>query len=82
MNKQAEELFNDYKFNDNPTGRMITENGFGDWTQVNNQFISGKKISKELPGALYPTESKDRLEPPQDRVIFGYSRIGYDWKTK
>ena len=82
MNKQAKSLIGNYKINDNPTGRMITPNSFGNWSNVNNQINSGKELNSTLTGALYPTESGKRMENPQDRIVFGYSRIGYDFKSR
>ena len=80
--EQANSLFKDYTFNNNPTGRMITENTFGNWSNVNDQFNSGKKLNKELTGSLFPNEKGNQMGNPQDRVVFGYSRIGYDFKSR
>ena len=82
MNKQAKSLIGNYVFNDNPTGRMIIPNSFGNWINVNNQFNSGKELNSTLTGSLFPTESGKRMENPQDRIVFGYSRIGYDFKSR
>lgn len=80
--EQSKNLIGNYVFNDNPTGRMITPNSFGNWINVNNQFNSGKELNSTLTGALFPTESGKRMENPQDRIVFGYSRIGYDFKSR
>ena len=81
-NEQSKNLIGNYVFNDNPTGRMITTNSFGNWIKVKNQFNSGKELNYKLTGALFPTESGNRMETPHDRIIFGYTRIGYDFKSR
>jgi len=64
----------------NPTGRGYNANGIGYWNQSSNQFNGGKHYSTELQGSLFPVK-EGMTTPPQDRITFGYSRIGENWRN-
>ena len=76
----------------NPTGRAFYANGCGYWNNVNDQFFSGEVFNNEslqpwnsgninIKGNLYPVE-KGNTSPPQDRIVFGYARIGQEFKGR
>lgn len=76
----------------NPTGRAYYANGCGYWNNVNDQF-SGGQIYKmpqlqpwnsgniNIDGNLYPVKNGNTA-PPQDRVVFGYARIGQEFRGR
>jgi len=66
----------------NPTGRGFNANGLGYWDQAHDQFNSGKSYPEQLNGALFPTTSGNILSRPQDSVVFGYARIGENYRNK
>jgi len=78
----------------NPTGRAFHANPCGYWENSNEQFFSGDTFSKakvhswnagpaSIEGALYPKENKSSyVGRPQDRVVFGYVRIGEEIRSR
>ena len=79
----------------NPTGRAFNANPCGYWDNTNNQFLSGATFSKakeqewnagptNIDGTLYPMQSNTQkmFGRPQDRVVFGYARIGEEIRSR
>lgn len=79
----------------NPTGRSFHANPCGYWEKSNNQFFSGTSFDKpivqdwnsgptDIKGSLYPKlkDTQKMLGRPQDRVVFGYARIGEEIRSR
>ena len=77
----------------NPTGRAFTANPCGYWNKTNNQFnpaniIYQQKNINSVLGLVYPSNSNESPSsnfnqcPPQDRIVFGYTRIGNEYRTR
>lgn len=66
----------------NPTGRAFYANPCGYWSENSKQFFPGKIYkTNNTNGLLYPT-SEGIMTPPKDRVVYGYSRIGQEYKSR
>jgi len=68
------------KCGNNPTGRAFTTNfcGYNHEKCINEQFKSGKKYSQENSNILYPVRD-GIITPPQDRIVYGCTRIGDEY---
>ena len=79
----------------NPTGRAFHANPCGYWENSNEQFFSGDTFNKpqlqpwnagpiNIDGTLYPKESNTQkmFGRPQDRVVFGYARVGEEIRSR
>ena len=83
----------DYCVN-NPTGRAFTANPCGYWNNTEYQFNPGKTFTVnkgDTRGNLFPINSKNvesniinnkLTSPPQNRVVFGYARIGEEYRNR
>ncbi len=76
----------------NSTGRAFYANPCGYWNNVNDQFFSGNTYKNtelqpwnsgniNIKGNLYPVK-QGNTSPPQDRVVFGYARIGEEFRGR
>lgn len=69
----------------NQTGRGFYANPCGYWKNAPNQFNSGKILNnnKNLNGTLFPIGyiSDKIMINPNDRVVFGYTRIGEEFRN-
>jgi len=67
----------------NPTGRAFTANpcGYDQEKCLNEQFNVGKKYSQENGNSLFPVKS-GIITPPQDRVVYGLTRVGEQYINK
>jgi len=71
----------------NTTGRAFYANPCGYWEQGNTQFNSGKVLQNtHMVGALFPTNNITNMNnvmvPPNDRVVYGHSRIGENYRSR
>ena len=76
----------------NSTGRAFYANPCGYWNNVNDQFFGGEVFKNtnlqpwnsgniDIQGNLYPIKNGN-TSPPQDRVVFGYARIGEEYRGR
>ena len=69
----------------NQTGRVFYANPCGYWNNTPNQFNSGKILNnnKNLNGALFPIGyiSDKIMINPNDSVVFGYTRVGEEFRN-
>ena len=76
----------------NPTGRAFYANPCGYWENVNDQFFGGEVFKNtsmqpwnsgniNLNGNLYPVKNGN-TSPPQNRIVFGYARIGEEYRGR
>ena len=77
-------FFGDQLCVNNQTGRGYYANPCGFWDKTENQFDSGTiHDNKEMPGSLFPTgntKSFNVMSNPNRISVFGYSRIGEEFK--
>tara|TARA_Y100000816_G_C25801175_1_gene419585 strand:+ start:22 stop:405 length:384 start_codon:yes stop_codon:yes gene_type:complete len=72
----------------NPTGRAFYANPCGYWFETNNQFnpIKTEQLFKEPSnGNMFPlgyTSENQIMSPPQDKIVFGYARIGQTFRSR
>lgn len=72
----------------NQTGRGYYANPCGYWDNSNQQFNSGTKLSNKpelnMNGTLFPVGkiSDDVMTNPNNRVVFGYARIGEEIRNR
>ena len=69
----------------NQTGRGYYANPCGYWHNANEQFNSGMtKKDIKMVGTLFPNNnlSNNVMCNPNDRVVFGYVRIGEDYRSR
>ena len=69
----------------NQTGRGFYANPCGYWNKTPEQFNSGKHNTNiQLNGSMFPTQTitSNVMSPPNDRVVFGYARIGQEFRNK
>ena len=87
-----DKLCGDYK-----SGRSVNVNSCGQWKYANKEFYGGQiyKHSNDkdcvyLQGALFPIHNNTLVSSnntfvtsnPQDRVVFGYARIGEEYHSR
>ena len=76
----------------NPTGRAFYANPCGYWHNVNDQFFGGEVFENnslqpwnsgntDFKGNLFPVKNGN-TSPPQNRVVFGYARIGEEYRGR
>lgn len=72
----------------NQTGRAYSANPCGYWNNTGDQFNSGKTLQNNnklnMNGTLFPIGeiSDDIMVTPNDRVVFGYTRIGEEIRNR
>ena len=75
----------------NQTGRGYYANPCGYWESTNEQFNSGKVYKNiKMDGSLFPISNEmgnnnvmsNVMSPPNDRVVFGYARIGENFRSR
>lgn len=71
----------------NQTGRAYYANPCGYSNNLNDQFNSGYKVNDSnlmYKGALFPTNDLNHklIVTPGDRVVFGYTRIGEEYRSR
>ena len=75
---------NEYCVN-NQSGRGYSANPCGYWNNSGEQFNPGvTKKNIQMQGAFFPTgePSSDVVTNPNNRVVFGYARIGEEYRTR
>ena len=71
-----EECVNNY------TGRGYYANGCGYWFNANPQFNKAPLHKNHERGALHPTKIHGTsTSPPQVSTVYGYARIGEEFRT-
>lgn len=68
----------------NQTGRAYHANPCGYWDNAKNQFDEGTIKNINSGGAYFPINKigNDVMVRPSDRVVFGYARIGEEYKSR
>lgn len=72
----------------NQTGRAFYANPCGYWQNSDNQFSSGtilqNKTKFNMNGSLFPVGkiSNEIMTNPNNRVVFGYARIGEEMRNR
>jgi len=72
----------------NHSGRGYYANPCAYWDNANKQFNSGLTLKNDyklnLVGSMFPVSklSNDIMVNPNDRVVFGYTRIGEEMRNK
>ena len=72
----------------NQTGRGFYANPCGYWENTNKQFNSGTILPNNpklnMNGTLFPIgkESNEVMTNPNNRVVFGYARIGEEIRNR
>ena len=69
----------------NQSGRGYSANPCGYWNNSGEQFHPGKtKSNIQMKGAFFPTgePSSDVVTNPNNRVVFGYARIGEEYRNR
>ena len=87
--KMGNNFFGDMECVNNQSGRGFYANPCGYWDNSNNQFNSGKIMSNKpefnMNGTLFPVNdinSTNVMSNPNDRVVFGYARIGEEYRSR
>jgi hypothetical protein len=80
-------FFGDMTCVNNQTGRGYYANPCGYWDSTDKQFNEGTvhKNEKGMNGTLFPignTKSFDIMSTPNNRVVFGYARIGEEFRNR
>jgi len=80
-------FFGDKMCVNNQTGRGYYANPCGYWENTGEQFNPGTKhnTSKGMHGSMFPignTNSFNAMSNPNDRVVFGYARIGEEIRER
>lgn len=72
----------------NQTGRAFNANPCGYWDKSNEQFNSGKILPNNnelnMKGTLFPVGkiSNELMTNPNDRIVFGFARIGEEIRNR
>lgn len=83
--KIGDNFFGNMMCVNNQTGRGYYANPCGYWDNANEQFNSGTiKSNITMKGALFPTNkiSNNVVTNPNDRLVFGYARIGEEFRSR
>lgn len=79
----GDNLYGNMECVNNKTGRMYYANPCGYWDNAKDQFDKVKTKDQNLNGAMFPTGNLNNnvMVPPSNRVIFGYARIGEEYRN-
>lgn len=80
----GDNLYGNMECVNNKTGRMYYANPCGYWDNAKDQFDKVITKDQNLNGAMFPTGnlSNNVMVPPSNRVIFGYTRIGEEYRNR
>jgi len=65
----------------NQTGRGFYANPCGYWNNI-KQFNSGSTKNYTFNGSFFPTGNNKVMIPPNNPVVFGYVRVGEEYRTR
>jgi hypothetical protein len=68
----------------NQTGRGYYANPCGYWDKSGEQFNSGNVKKEQMNGVLFPIDKNgdNVMTTPNDQVVFGYARIGEEYRSR
>ena len=86
---QGNNFFGDLECVNNQTGRAFYANPCGYWKNSKDQFNSGTILEtnndQNMLGALFPIgkiSDNKVMTNPNDRIVFGYARIGEEIRNR
>ncbi len=66
----------------NQSGRGFYANPCGYWNNDKGQFSTGSIKNVSLDGTVFPNNKNNIMVPPNNPVVFGYARIGEEYRTR
>ena len=66
----------------NQSGRGFYANPCGYWDSDNPQFNKGATKNMYMNGNVFPNNKNDIMIPPNNPVVFGYARIGEEFRAR
>lgn len=85
---QGDNFFGNMQCVNNQTGRGYYANPCGYWDKTDHQFESGTILQNDpklnMNGTLFPVGkiSNEIMSNPNNRVVFGYARIGEEMRNR